>query len=150
MKDNYYRHDTNNTLTAPPPVSFNPVTAPLILLVEDQPLLQLVHSSCLKDLGLQVRLAKSGKEALMQLDPSLALIVMDIGLPDMSGIDVIKSIRAQQCYQTIPIITLTSYPKEMIEQDCLRAGCDAVLSKPIAIPELQKFISQHLTKIENH
>lgn len=108
-----------------------------ILLVEDEPIVQTVHSAMLKKLGYAVDIAKNAEEAINMSKNSYDLIFMDVGLPDISGIQAAKKIREQQ--NTTPIVALTAYPLSEVKEECLAAGINEIATKPIS-PE-------HLTQI---
>ena len=75
-------------------------------------------------------LANNGLDALMHFNsiPDIDLVLMDIGLPDMSGLDVTKQIRLKN--KKVPIIALTAYTSIKDKQNCLAAGCNDYISKP--------------------
>lgn len=118
--------------------------APQILLVEDHPLLQKAHTAFLKELGYNIVVASTGQEALEAINPYLALILMDIGLPDISGLDITKYIRSQAHYQKIPIIALTTYPRDMITKQCDAVGINAIVAKPLPMSELAALVQHWL------
>jgi signal transduction histidine kinase/uncharacterized protein with PQ loop repeat len=105
-----------------------------ILLVEDDPLIQFIHEHKLQMLGHEVSIAKTGQEALTMADCMLFdLIFMDIGLPDISGDDVIKTIRQKEAAknQHTKIVALTAYSDPETNRKSLEAGADSVLCKPV-------------------
>ena len=100
-----------------------------VLLIEDIPLIQRIHSNFLEALRCIVDIAKNGKEALtLYQKDKYALIFLDIGLPDMNGVDVCKSIRAKKDY--VPIIALTAQGWH-VKDDCIKAGVNCLIQKPI-------------------
>lgn len=118
-----------------------------ILLVEDDQIVQKVHRMMLEHAGYQVDLAKDGPRALeLCAQNNYDLILMDIGLPGMSGLDVTSQIRRQEGEgQHTPIIALTGYTHEEDRKNCLAIGMDDVITKPIAVIELQKIVERWLT-----
>jgi len=117
---------------------------PHILLVEDDEIVQRVHYLMLKQAGYEVEVAKNGEQALTKFNNhSYDLIFMDIGLPDITGFDVVREIRRRENDgQHIPIIGLTGYSDEEDRKHCLAAGMNAVAVKPVKPNELKKFL-QH-------
>ncbi len=79
--------------------------------------------------------AKTGNEILEQVHKfSFDLILMDINMPGMSGLEATKIIRSEG--NDIPIIAQTAYAFENEKADCLKAGCNAYISKPFSENEL--------------
>ncbi len=104
---------------------------PKVLLVEDNQLIQYIHHCFLSDLGCEVDIAKNGAEALTLARHSYDLIVLDIGLPDVDGIEVAKKLRFYSNHINTPIFVLTAYVDPVTKKDCLDAGVARVLHKPI-------------------
>lgn len=89
--------------------------------------------------------ATDGKEALdVAIKEHPDLIVMDMQLPQMSGLDVIKRLRQMLEFNSIPIIALTAYAMKGDKEKFIEAGCDAYLSKPANTRELSKMIAEML------
>lgn len=107
-----------------------------VLLVEDNPMVQLVHKRMLDKVGCDYDLAEDGKQALEMSNNGYDLILMDIGLPQINGVDVAKQIRSRemtdQKNSQTPIIGLTAYGEEEMKAKCLAAGMDEVAVKPIS------------------
>jgi CheY-like chemotaxis protein len=119
-----------------------------VLLVEDTQILQIVHKKMLENLGYQVELASSAEKALYKINTTTYdLILMDIGLPGMSGIDAAVEIRRQEHNGiNLPIIALTAFCDKKIYQDCLNAGIDEVATKPISQEKLKNLIAYYINK----
>jgi two-component system cell cycle response regulator DivK len=79
--------------------------------------------------------------ALRQFRPDV--ILMDIGLPDISGIDVTQAIRASEDLRSIPVIAVTAYAAPEDEAAIRRAGCDDYIAKPISAPVLLRMVWRH-------
>ena len=91
--------------------------------------------------------ATDGKEALdMAVKEHPDLIIMDMQLPQMSGLDVTKSLRQMPEFNNILIIALTAYAMKGDRERFIEAGCDAYLSKPINTRELPEVIATMLLK----
>jgi two-component system, cell cycle response regulator DivK len=103
-----------------------------VLLVEDNETIRHAFRILLEDSGYAVQEAASGQEAIdqAQADPP-SVILMDLGLPDISGLDVTRRLRAAPRTCDVPVIALTGRALETDETACLEAGCTAYLSKPI-------------------
>jgi CheY-like chemotaxis protein len=108
-----------------------------ILVVEDHKVNQMVARGMLAKLGYHVTLAENGFEALDRLrSEDFALVLMDIQMPGISGIETTEKFRAEFPARTLPIIALTANAMKGDEQTYLRAGMDACLTKPIQLDTL--------------
>ncbi|HEX4046009.1 MAG TPA: response regulator [Gammaproteobacteria bacterium] len=115
---------------------------PRILLIEDDEVIQFVIQRLLENIGYAVDVATTGVEALIKASKGYSLIFSDIGLPNISGIDVAKIIRAHEKKGSYtPIIGLTVFPLETIQDECISAGMDCVYSKPINEATLAEIIT---------
>lgn len=114
-----------------------------ILLVEDNPVNQMVIEGMLRSLSLRVEVAATGTQALELLrtpEQHYAAILMDIQLPDIDGLEVCRQYR-QYCQtqhiEPIPCIALTASAFELDRQHCLAAGMQDFLGKPVSRQALQ-------------
>lgn len=118
-----------------------------ILIVEDNYLTRCVIEQMLSALGCSADFAEDGKTALALYHSNYAFILMDIDLPDFTGIEVAKTIRKiekKQQYPHIPIIAITSHSDEIeCQESCIKAGMNACSSKPDLV-QLRKWISEYL------
>jgi two-component system aerobic respiration control sensor histidine kinase ArcB len=109
-------------------------TSFVILLVEDNAIAAKVATLLLTRLGASVKVAYTGKAAIEEAtQKNYDLILLDIGLPDMSGIEVAQEIRTFEAgkNRSTPIVALTAHVGKEEEQACLDAGINEVLSKPL-------------------
>lgn len=108
---------------------------PRVLLVEDEPIVQKVHCLTLEKLGCTVDLAATGLKALAMYKNGYNLILLDCGLPDLSGIEVGKIIRQYEHEHDlvrVPIVMVTAYTNDAeLQQECNNAGIDELITKPI-------------------
>ena len=89
--------------------------------------------------------ATDGEEALdMAVKECPDLIMMDMQLPNMSGLDVTRSLRRMPEFHNVPIIALTAYAMKGDREKFLEAGCDTYLSKPVNTRELPEAIAEML------
>lgn len=103
-----------------------------ILLVEDDALLRHAFRLLLEDAGYRVREAGSAAEALAAVDGEIpSLILLDLGLPDRSGLDVARALRVRPETGDVPIVALTGRTGSGERRACLEAGCTAYLAKPV-------------------
>ena len=104
-----------------------------ILLVEDEPINQEVSRHLLEEVGFVVDLAQDGLEALeMARQRRYALIMMDVQMPRMNGIDATREIRRLSAYEKVPILAMTANAYEEDRKACLEAGMNDHISKPVA------------------
>jgi two-component system cell cycle response regulator DivK len=111
-----------------------------ILVVEDNEMNMKLFSDVLGSRGHKTTPAYSGMAALQQARAhDWDLIILDIQLPDMSGLDVARSIKDQPLLKAVPVLAITAFAGKGDAEKFLAAGCDAYMAKPIAIME---FIEQ--------
>ena len=124
-------------------MSLAPKKIKKILLVEDERLARIVNKMLLEELGYRLDIAENGQQAFdMSQSTDYSLIFMDIGLPDISGIEVTLRIRRCEKARRTPIVALTAFMQADLEEKCLAAGMDQVLTKPTAAATLQQTITQ--------
>ncbi len=124
-------------------------TSPVILLAEDHEANIITISRYLKAKGYQMLLARNGQEAIdIAKSQSPNLILMDISMPGMDGLEAIKYLRQDSDHRlaTIPIIALTALAMKTDQQKCLEAGANDYLSKPVKLSQLTSTIKEMLAK----
>lgn len=105
-----------------------------ILIVEDNDLNLKLFRDLLGANGYATYETKEGIEAISMTRTIMPdLIIMDIQLPEISGLDITKKIKVDATIKHIPILAVTAFAMKDDEQKILAAGCEAYLSKPIAI-----------------
>jgi CheY-like chemotaxis protein len=120
-------------------------TQKLILVVEDDDGSRQLIKELLSFQSYQVVEAESGHRALKALEEHpIDLILMDISLPDMSGLAVMKQIRAQEEYTNLPIIALTAFVRRVDAEAAIKAGATSHIPKPVQIQELLSEIQKNL------
>ncbi|HID99935.1 MAG TPA: hybrid sensor histidine kinase/response regulator [Thiotrichaceae bacterium] len=113
----------------------------VILLADDQKTISDILFESLTTLGYQVLVAQDGVEAVEQCKAKLPnLILMDIQMPVMNGLDAIQEIRADTNTAQIPIIALTALAMPGDKARCLSAGANDYLSKPVSVKKLVTII----------
>jgi CheY-like chemotaxis protein len=118
------------------------IRKPLILLVEDERVTQFIHKRMLLKLACDVDIAANCKDTLEMLDTNdYDLIFLDIGLPDMWGVEIARAIhqRLKSKPQT-RIIVLTGHMEDDLKRECMAAGVEKVLHKPVDIDNLRHVI----------
>ena len=117
-----------------------------ILIVEDNPQSMKLLLMTLKPHGYVLLEAEDGQEALKIADRDKPdLIIMDIQLPKVSGLEVTKRLRRMPAFNHILIIAITAYAMKGDEEMFIESGCDAYLSKPINTRELPIVIKKMLS-----
>jgi PAS domain S-box-containing protein len=110
----------------------------VILLAEDNPVNQKVALSMLKRLDYKADVANNGLDVLSSLERrAYDVILMDIQMPDMDGLEATRSIREQKMKKQPCIIAMTAYALDGDREEFLKAGMNDYLSKPIRIEELK-------------
>jgi len=124
---------------------FPPTDVPLILLAEDNEANIMTISSYLQARGYRVGLARTGQEAILQVQSIKPdLILMDVQMPGLDGLEVIKQIRHDLNLINLPIIALTALAMPSDRDRCFEAGASDYLSKPIKLKQLVDMIQQWL------
>jgi two-component system cell cycle response regulator DivK len=116
-----------------------------ILHVEDNPANRMIVRDLLEFQGYQVIEVSDGEEALAAADRERPdLILMDIQLPRISGLEASRRIKAQEELRHIPIIAVTSFALSGDDQRAAEAGCDAYIAKPYRPRDLLQLIKKLL------
>jgi len=120
-----------------------PLPALNVLLVEDIELNVIVARSVLEKLGNSVEVAMNGHDALAMFDPDeFDLVLLDIQLPDMTGLDIARKLRQDYAGQHLPLLVALTANVLKDKKEYLDAGMDDVLSKPLSVSALTAMI-QH-------
>ena len=105
---------------------------PRILLVEDNEGIRHAFSILLEEHGYRVSAAGTGNEALESARRERPdLVLMDIGLPDINGLEVTSRLKADPATRDAVVVALTGHALEADAERCIRAGCAGVLAKPV-------------------
>ncbi len=116
-----------------------------ILIVDDNPDLCHILQTHLELLGYDSILAVNGKEAVDLATSHLPdLIVMDIMLPVMDGLQATRLIREHPNTQSTPILAMTAKVTSEDKEECLRSGCDDFIAKPFTSKQLTSIIEKLL------
>ena len=90
--------------------------------------------------------AENGLEAIerLVLGP-VSLMVLDLNMPEMHGIEVLKFVRSRPAYRSMPVVVLTTRGDEVSQADAMAAGASLYLTKPFSPQELESKVRQLLT-----
>ncbi len=136
------RHLPDSPALDSPPTT---ARAPRILLVEDNPVNQLVVKGLLAKLGLNLEIARQGEEALKLLaGADFDLVLMDCNMPVMNGYEATRQIRSHGRQTDLPVIALTANVMPDERERCRQAGMNDYLSKPLRREELQAVLERWL------
>jgi PAS domain S-box-containing protein len=134
--------------TALVPTATQALKLPLILIAEDNEANVVTLNSYLQAHDLEVILARNGLEAIQmakQYQPDL--ILMDIQMPEMDGLEAIQRIRAEPNLQATPIIALTALAMPGDRERCLAVGATDYLTKPVNLKHMLRLLSQHIPQL---
>jgi len=115
-----------------------------ILVVEDHPDLLEIFQVGLVSLGCNVKVAKSGVEAIEASLELPDLIIIDIALPKMNGLEAASRIRQNSKTTDIPILAATAWVMPENRGQCLASGCDDYIAKPFTVRELETAVKRLL------
>lgn len=116
-----------------------------IMVVEDNELNMLLASDFLRSKGFTVAEAMDGESALEMIkEDAPDLILMDIQMPGIDGLEVAKRLKAAPATKRIPIVAMTALAMKGDEELCLKRGCDGYIKKPINLKEMLEVVNSHL------
>ncbi len=122
-------------------------SAKTILIVEDNELNMRLFNDVLQASGYQTLQTGDGSEAVILAEEHHPdLILMDMRLPGISGLEATQIIKGRDDLRHIPIVAVTASALKGDEEKILAGGCDAFIAKPISIPTFLSTISQFLEK----
>lgn len=119
-----------------------------VLIVDDDTRNVFALSKVLSEEGLVIQSADNGKLGVEKLeaDPTIELVIMDIMMPVMDGLEAIRLIRLQQQYSGLPIIALTAKAMPKDRENCLEAGASEYITKPVDSDQLFRLLRIWLHK----
>ena len=117
-----------------------------VLVVEDNDINMKLFHDVLEAHGYNVLQAKDGMEGWrMAREQRPDLILMDIQLPDVSGLEVTKRLKADETLKSIPVIAVTAFAMDGDAEKYLKGGCDAYIAKPISVASFLQTV-EHFAK----
>ncbi|KAA6439214.1 response regulator [Dyadobacter flavalbus] len=113
-----------------------------ILLADDDMRNIFALSAVLEDSGFSIEIATNGKEAIQKLEETanIDLVLMDVMMPEMDGIEATRTIRQMNRWPDLPIIAVTAKAMQGDREQCLAAGANDYISKPVDIDKLLSLI----------
>lgn len=121
----------------------------LILYVEDNYENKLFVRRVLESMGHEMMEAETGHESLSIAEKRMPdLILMDINIPGMDGLETASKFKADPRWVHIPIIALTANAMKGDKERCLAAGCNGYMQKPIGVSDLRREVQYYSTKLE--
>jgi CheY-like chemotaxis protein len=120
---------------------------PIILLVEDTREVTMMIKDYMEMAGYQIITASDGLSGIAQAkEKHPALILMDIQMPGMDGLEATRRLRADAHFRTLPIIALTALAMRGDRERCLAAGATDYIAKPVSLKKLFQMIDEYLLR----
>jgi two-component system, cell cycle response regulator DivK len=128
----------------------NMMSAPVVLVVDDNPTNLKLIAYLLQAKGYQVRTAIDAESALEEIQVTRpALILMDLQLPGMDGLELTRKLKSAAETRDIVVIAVTAYAMKGDEERARAAGCDGYIPKPVDTRALPRIVAQHLGLAED-
>lgn len=116
-----------------------------VMIVEDNELNMKLFRDLIEAHGYETVQTRSGLKAVeLARETRPDLILMDIQLPEISGLDVTRAMKADDELKSIPIIAVTAFAMKGDEERIMQGGCEAYISKPISVTRFIETIKQFL------
>lgn len=115
-----------------------------ILIVEDNLINQKIAKLMLEDFGCHVDIIDNGLDVIKQIEvlEHYHLIFMDIGLPDISGFDIVSRLRQEPQLKAVPIVAMTAHILERDRQQACHSGMNAIVAKPIRYEDIEAVLNE--------
>ena len=122
-----------------------PADAGTVLVVEDNIVNQKVVTAVLRKRGYRVSVANNGEEALRMLElEQYAIVLMDVQMPVLDGLEATRRMRADDRWKSIPVIAMTAHAMTGDREKCLESGMNAYISKPVHSAHLLATIEAYI------
>jgi len=119
----------------------------LVLYVEDNFENKLFVRRVIESMGHEVMEAETGPDSLlMAAERKPDLILMDVNIPGMDGLETATRLKQDPELATIPVIALTANAMKGDRERCLAAGCDGYMQKPVGVSDLRREITRYAGK----
>ena len=120
--------------------------AKTVLIVEDNELNMKLFNDLLEAHGYRTIQTRSGMEAMQLVRAhKINLILMDIQLPEVSGLQVIRWLKDDEQLRSIPVVAITAFAMKGDEEKIRQGGCEAYLSKPISVVKFLETVAAYAT-----
>ncbi|MEG6505308.1 response regulator [Nitratidesulfovibrio sp. 1201_IL3209] len=116
----------------------------LIMTVDDSASIRQMVGFTLRNAGYEVIEAKDGKDAVSKLSGPIKMVITDLNMPNMDGIELIRQIRANPAYKFIPVIMLTTESQATRKQEGKAAGATGWIVKPFQPEQLLAVVKKVL------
>jgi len=116
---------------------------PIVLVVEDDPEINELVGAYVRIAGFGYRQARNGQDALREALHRPALIVLDVMLPDLNGLEVCRRLKAQAITCDIPVMMLSAMDKDELRETCRECGVVEYMTKPFDPDRLMAAIRDH-------
>ncbi len=119
-----------------------------ILIAEDDVRNIFALTSVLEPKGAEIVIARNGREAIAALEagPGIDLVLMDVMMPEMDGLEAMREIRKRSSWAKLPIVALTAKAMKDDQEDCFRAGANDYVSKPLDVEMLLSLLRVWMPK----
>ena len=138
--DQLKSHETLPVISSDSPAMFSA----RVLVADDNYSSRKLMKVILENLGCECDFAKNGKTVLDMIDNDYDIVLMDIRMPDMSGLEVTSRLRDSGFDK--PIIAVTAFAMPYDEKECINAGCNGYISKPLSRVTLVHVLNENLNK----
>lgn len=119
--------------------------AKTILIVEDNDLNMKLFNDLLQAHGYETMQTMDGRDVLQMVrERRPDLIIMDIQLPEISGLEVTKTLKADDSLKDIPVIAVTAFAMKGDEEKIREGGCEGYIAKPISVPTFLETVAKFL------
>ena len=134
-----------NAISEAPPLGASNAMSKTVLIVEDNELNMKLFNDLLGAHGYQTLQTRNGMDAIdIARAKQPDLILMDIQLPEVSGLEVTKWLKEDDSLRHIPVIAVTAFAMKGDEEKIRKGGCEAYISKPISVPKFIETIKTYL------
>ncbi|MBG3877830.1 MAG: response regulator [Desulfovibrio sp.] len=116
----------------------------LIMTVDDSASIRQMVGFTLRNAGYEVIEAKDGKDAVSKLSGPIKMVITDLNMPNMDGIELIRQIRANPAYKFIPVVMLTTESQATRKQEGKAAGATGWIVKPFQPEQLLAVVKKVL------
>ncbi len=122
------------------------MSAKTVLIVEDNDLNMKLFNDLLQAHGYNTIQTMDGRDVLkLARENRPDLILMDIQLPEISGLEVTKMLKADDDLKSIPVVAVTAFAMKGDEEKIREGGCEGYIAKPISVPTFLETVSKHLS-----